>query len=220
MSGTRTFLDFEQIISASAAGCPPPTIEQYVRRAAIKVCENTLAWRYEMDPVLTTSGIYEYDYDTPEYTEVCGLIHAAIDGERLTITNQDKVHQLYPAWPDTTSTALSEPMYIFQYNPDSFLLAPVPDSNNSSNYSIKLFLALRPTPTAASMDKSILDEIEDAVIHMALKEILAIPDKSWTDSKEAARHAQEAAFHVSKRRAKANLGVGVGTLSARMQPFA
>jgi hypothetical protein len=217
---TRTFLDLENIISASAAGCPPPTVEQYVRRAAIKVCENTLAWRYEMDPVVTTSGVYEYDYDTPDYAEVCGLLHAAIDGARLAITTQDRIHQVYPAWPDTTSASLSEPRYIFQYNPDCFLLAPVPDDNSSANYSLKLFLALRPTPAATYMDKSILDEIEDAVVHMALKDILNLPDKSWTDTKEAARHAQEAAFHVSKRRAKANLGVGVGTISARMQPFA
>ena len=69
------------------------------------------------------------------------------------------------------------------------------------------------------MDETILDEIEDAVIHTTLKELLALPNKSWTDSKEAARHAQEASYHVSSRRAKANLGVGVGTLSVRMQPF-
>jgi hypothetical protein len=31
MSGTRTFLDLENIVSASAAGCPPPTVEQYVQ---------------------------------------------------------------------------------------------------------------------------------------------------------------------------------------------
>jgi hypothetical protein len=217
---TRTFLDLENIISASAAGCPPPTVEQYVRRAAIKVCENTLAWRYEMDPVTTSSGVYEYAYDTPVYAEVCGLLHATIDGTCLAITTQDRIHQAYPAWPDTTSGALSEPRYVFQYNPDSFLLAPVPDSNNASNYSVKMFLALRPTPTSTYMDETILDELEDAVVHMALKDILNLPDKSWTDTKEAARHAQEAAFHVSKRRAKANLGVGVGTISARMHPFA
>jgi hypothetical protein len=102
------------------------------------------------------------------------------------------------------------------------MLAPVPDSDNGSDdYSIQLFVALRPTPAATyPWTRQSLDELEDAVVHTALKEILNLPDKSWTDTKEAARHAQEAAFHVSKRRAKANLGVGVGTISARMHPFA
>jgi len=219
MSGTRTFLDLENIISASAPGCPPPTIEQYVRRAAIKVCENTLAWRYEMDPIITTAGIYEYEYETPDYTEVCGLTYAAIDGAQLKITTEAQIHQYWPMWPDTVN--LSEPRFIFQYNPDCFLLAPVPDTKDvGTNYSLKLFLALRPTPDAVSMDKTTFDELEDAIVHMALKELLNLPNKSWTDTKEAARNAQEAAFHVSKRRAKANLGVGVGSLSVRMRPFA
>ena len=39
----RTYLDLESVISPSAPGCPPPTIEQYVRRAAIQACERTLA---------------------------------------------------------------------------------------------------------------------------------------------------------------------------------
>lgn len=219
MSGTRTFLSLENIISASAPGCPPPTIEQYVRRAAIKVCENTLAWRYEMDPVITTSGVYEYEYETPDYTEVCGLTYAAIDGTTLNIATEAEIHRHWPMWPDMDN--LSEPRYIFQYNPDCFLLAPVPDlKDDGTNYTLKLFLALRPTPDATAMDKTTFDELEDAIVHMALKELLNIPNKSWTDTKEAGRNAQEAAFHVSKRRAKANLGVGVGSLSVRMRPFA
>ena len=216
----RTYLDLESVISPSAPGCPPPTIEQYVRRAAIQACERTLAWRYEMDPLSTATGTYEYAYDTPAFTEVCGVIHAARDGCTLPIKTQEWIHEMYPAWPDTTSTSRAQPLYMLQYNPDSFLLAPVPDDNVAANYSIKLFLALRPTPDSTYMDKTIFDELEVVITHLALKDLLSIPNKSWTDTKEAGRNAQEAAYRLSARRAKANLGVGRATLSARMQPFA
>ena len=54
---TRTFISLENKIAANVPGCPRPTIEQFVRDIAIEVCEKTLAWRYQQDPIVLTPGV-------------------------------------------------------------------------------------------------------------------------------------------------------------------
>ena len=220
MSGTRTFISFEPVIAPNCPGVPPPTVIQYVRRAAREACQRTLAYRYTMDPVPLTPGTYEYDYDIPTGTEVCGLIHAALDGLKIEPATQEEIHSLYPAWPSEDSTTRSQPLFISQFDPDHFILAPVPDAKTTTtNYPLKLFLALQPNTTATSMDASVADELEEVIKHLTLKELFLIPDKSWSDDKTAGFHAREAAFRINMRRAKANLGVARASLTVRMRPF-
>ena len=96
---TRTFLSLESKLAPSVPGCPRPTIEQYVRDAAIEVCEKTLVWRYEQPLIRLTPGVYEYEYETPEDSEIVAVIHATVNGETITPLTQEQVHDQYPDWP-------------------------------------------------------------------------------------------------------------------------
>lgn len=214
---TRLFSTMESRIAPSVPGCPLPTIIQYVRRSAREACEKTLAWRYKQDDVTLVSGTYEYAYTPPSDTEVCGVIHTAINGLHAPFITQEDLHDWYPAWPSTAAADLSQPLAISQFDPDNFVVAPVPDGDTT--YTVKMFLALEPTTTATGMDQTIMDELEDVIFHGTLQHMLVMPDKSWTDRELATYHAKQYRYKTASRRAKVRLGTGRAALSARMQPF-
>jgi hypothetical protein len=200
-------------------GAPQPLVEQYVRYAAIEACERTLAWRYEQDAIPLTAGVYSYDYEVPDDTEVVAVMHAAINGTPIKFITQDELHSLYPAWPDITTAARGTPAVLSQLDFDHFAVAPVPDSPTTA-YSVKMFLALRPTPDSTSMDKVAFDELERLIFHGALKHLFAMPNTSWANQELSATHAKLALYDSTVRRARANLGAGRASLSVRMTPLA
>lgn len=219
---TRQFITLENKLAANVPGCPRPTIEQFVRDIAIEVCEKTLAWRFEQEIIPLTAGIYEYDYEVPDNSEVVAVIHSALLGDNSFIGPlpplvQEDLHRIYPDWPSTDTTKRSTPRNMGQFDPDHFVVAPVPDS--SKLYSVKMFLALRPTQDASGMDKTAFDELEQVITHGVLQHLHTIPDKSWTDYGVASYHAKQYTYKTASRRAKANLGVVRASLTAQMRPL-
>lgn len=214
---TRLFSSLERKLAPSVPGCPLPVMVQFIRDAAIDVCENTLVWRFEQDAIRLTPGIYEYSYESPKDTEVVAIIHSAMNGQSVPFITQEDLHSKYPAWPETDTDDRSQPAVVSQFNPDGFLVAPVPDA--ADDYDLKMFLALRPTPSATGMNESIFDEVEALIVHGALYRLFSLPERSWTNADLATYHARQTTFRMTSRRAKANLGVGRATLTVRMVPF-
>lgn len=214
----RLFSTMESLLAPSVPGVPLPMMVNYVRTAAIEACEKTFAWRFQQEDVRLTPGVYEYEYEVPADTEVCGVIHVANNGEPISFIVQEDLHGYYPDWPATATTKRGTPRFVTQFEPDHFLVAPVPD--NAKTYDLRMFLALKPTPDAEGMDKTVFDELEQVIMHGALQHLLVLPDKSWSDRELATYHAKQYTYKTASRRAKANLGVGRGRLRVRNQPFA
>ena len=215
----RNFVDLEPEVSASVPGCPQPTILQYVRKIAIEVCEKTLVWRFEHNVMRLSNGVYEYEYeDVPTDAEVCGVIFAALNDSPIANKTQEEIHRLYPAWPSLSVAARGTPIVYGQFDPDHFVVAPVPD--DSTTYDMKMFLALKPSRDATKMAKTPLDECTDLIVHGVLQHLLLLPGKSWTDHELASYHAKQYVYKTASRRANANLGVSRTSLSVQMQPFA
>jgi hypothetical protein len=215
---TRLFISLENQLSASVPGCPRPAIEQYVRNSAIEVCEKTLGWRYEQPLIRLTPGVYEYEYETPDDSEVTTVIYAAVNGNSITPIAQELLHQQYPDWPSPEAGKRSTPQALAQLDPDHFVIAPVPDG--TITYDIKMFVALKPTLSARGMDSKVMDEMEPIIIHGALQHLLALPNKSWTDRELATYHAKQYVYKTSGRRAKTNLGAARASMTVRMRPLA
>jgi hypothetical protein len=112
----------------------------------------------------------------------------------------------------------SDPRMITQLTPDQFVILPAPD--NEREYVLRLIYALKPKRASAGMPATIFDDLEDAIMHGALQEMLVLPNVSWTDRELAAYHAKQYVFHTAERRARANLGNVRGTMTVKMQPFA
>ena len=217
MAGTRTVLDIVNRLSPSVPGCPTPIIEQYVRDAAIEACERTLAWRYEQPRIRLVVGAHDYAYESPTDAEIHAFITATVNDEVLTPVTLDKIYELYPKWPNQPTTSRAKPRHITQLDPDHFSVAPVPD--DAESYDIRMIVCLKPLRTADSMDKTVLDELENVIMHGALQHLLVLPDRSWSDRELAAYHAKQFIFKLSERRARANLGAGRASMRVESQQF-
>ena len=217
MAGVRTFVDISNRLSPSVPGCPTPIIEQYVRDTAIETCERTLAWRYEQPRIRLVTGVHDYAYECPTQSEVHAFITATVNDEMLTPVTLDKMYHLYPRWPNQPTTSRAKPKYITHLDADHFSVAPIPDSTES--YDVRMIVCLKPLRTATEMDKTVLDELENVIMHGALQHLLVLPDRSWSDRELASYHAKQFVFKLQERRARANLGAGRASMRVQGQPF-
>jgi hypothetical protein len=76
---------------------------QYIRDAAIRVCERTLAWRYTQPTFPLLPGVHEYIYDKPVGTEVHVLFDAMVNDRPLSKLTLEQALSQYPEWADLYS---------------------------------------------------------------------------------------------------------------------
>lgn len=110
-----------------------------------------------------------------------------------------------------------EPRFITQITPDKYIVLPLPDNNKT--YTMRMFLALKPKRTATGMEEVIFNDLEDAIMHGALQDLLILPNVPWSDRDLASYHSRQYVFHTTERRARANLGNARGSFRVRMQRF-
>lgn len=251
----RSFESLITRINPSVPGCPNYTMLQYIRDAAIRVCERTLYWRYHVPLFNLLPGVHEYAYNKPENTDVHAVFAALVNDRPLDRLTLEQAIASYPQWADLYSgespstvwsltppsgfntpefnedlfndgeefvlppsviDGASTPQAICQLNGDRYILLPLPDD---ATYTMRMFVALKPKRSATGMEEYVLDELEEVVMHGALQHLLVLPNTNWVDRELATYHAKQYLFHLTERRARANLANIRGTLTARMQPF-
>ena len=215
---TRLFSDLVNKVAPSAPGCPQPVLLTYLRDAAIEVCERTLAWRYLQPDIRLTPGVYDYEFEIPASTEVHAIITVSVNGTKITPATLEAVHTRYPNYPDSATTEQGTVQYITHVDPDTFYVAPPP--NSDVDYDLRMLVALKPLRDSTGMDKSILDDLEVVVTHGALQHLLVLPERTWTDYELAAYHAKQYAFKSAERRARVNVGSGRAAMTVRNVAFA
>lgn len=119
--------------------------------------------------------------------------------------------------PENALERASDPRIITQLTSDQFVVLPLPDDQRT--YILRLLYALKPKRNSTGMAAVVFDELEEAIMHGALQEMLVLPNMAWSDRELASYHAKQYLFHVTERRARANLGNMRGTMTAKMQPF-
>ena len=211
----RAFTTLVTRIQPSVPGCPQPTIIQYIREAAIRTCEKTLAWRYQPALFNLTASVSEYAYSKPANTDVHVMFDAVVNKRPLERLTMEKAIELYPQW--TAADSASTPQSITQLTPDQYIILPLPDA--LATYQVRMFLALKPKRNATGMEEIVFDELEDAITHGALQQLLVLPDVQWSDRELAVYHAKQFTYQCAERRARANLSNMRGTVRAKMQPF-
>jgi hypothetical protein len=99
----RTFASLVPRIQASTPGCPNPTIIQYIRDAAIRTCERTLYWRYQIPLYNLLPGVFEYTYNKPIATDVHAMFEAVVNNRPLERLTMEQAIETYPQWADLYS---------------------------------------------------------------------------------------------------------------------
>lgn len=253
----RSFTTLLSEISPNVPGCPQPLMLSHIRKAAIKVCERTLLWRYTQPIFALSPGIHEYIYNKPANADVHVVFAAYVNDAPLEILTLEQAILNYPKWadlysgesvetlwsltppstfgsqqfntapfnaqpefvyPDAVLADASQPLSICQLTPNKYIVLPLPD--NAQPYNMRMFYALRPALTSEGMESAVLDELQSAIVHMALQELLVMPNVTWTDRALATYHARQGLFETTERRARANLSNMRGLVAARFPKFA
>jgi hypothetical protein len=216
---------------------------QYIRDAAIRACERSLAWRWMEPKYNLLPGVYEYAYNKPINTDVHVVFDAIINDAPLQKLTLEQALYQFPYWADLYSNV--DPNTFWQNFPpnlfnqhqfnnaqlngnavitvpaaalvDKYIILPLPD--DAKTYTMRIFYALKPKRNATGMDEVIFEELEDVITHNALQHLLVLPNTNWSDRELAAYHAKQFIFNISERRARANLGNVRGVMTARMQRF-
>lgn len=107
----RAFTTLIPDVAASAPGCPQPMLLREIRKAAIRVCERTLYWRYAQPEFTLSPGASEYGYNKPQNTDVHVLFDAMLNDFPLEKLTLEQALFLYPAWADLFSGVTSESVW-------------------------------------------------------------------------------------------------------------
>ena len=154
-------------------GCPDSLIETNIRSATIELCEKSRAFTFDLDPITTISGTYEYEFDQPSGTEVHQVLWVTYDGHDLDPISPRSLELNYPDWRDRGGT----PTVYLQKTPTSFWLVPVPNSSKE----LLMNVALKPTRTTNNIDTAFSNTYRDAILYGTVYRLLRIPQKEWTD---------------------------------------
>lgn len=125
----RTFASLVPRVQASVPGCPHATVVQYIRDSAIRTCERTLYWRYQVPLFNLLPGVSEYAYNKPVNTDVHVMFEAVVNKCPLERLTMEKAIELYPQWADLYSG--EDPSVVWSLTPSG--------SFNSFDYNEALF---------------------------------------------------------------------------------
>ena len=101
----RTFASLVPRVQASVPGCPQPTVLQHIRESAIRVCAETLGWRYEVPKFSLLPGVHRYYFRKPAATEVHAIFEVICNKRPLDrLTLEDAIAR-HPEWADLYSGA-------------------------------------------------------------------------------------------------------------------
>ena len=139
------------------------------------MCEKSKAFVFDLDPITSISGVYEYDFDQPTGTDVHQILWATYDGEDLDPISPRSLEVNYPDWKDKSSI----PQVYLQKTPNTFWIVPIPSSTKTS--AIQLSVALKPTRSSNNIDTTFSNDYRDGIIYGTLYRLLRIPSKDWTD---------------------------------------
>lgn len=186
----RTFASLVPRIQASAPGCPYATIVQYIRDTAIRTCERTLYWRYQVPLFNLLPGVSEYTYNKPDNTDVHVMFEAVVNNRPLERLTMEKAIELYPQWADLYSG--ESPSVVWSLTPSgSFGSFDYNDAlfNENSEYVLpQAIIADASTPqsiTQVSPDKYIILPLPDADESYQCRMFLALkPKRSATGMDE------------------------------------
>jgi hypothetical protein len=96
----RTFALLVPRVVTNAPGCSHPLATQYIRDAARRVCERTLAWRYQVPLFNLMPGVPEYPFNKPASTDVHAVFSASVNDSPLDVLTLEQAIHAYPKWAD------------------------------------------------------------------------------------------------------------------------
>lgn len=184
----KAWAEFHSLVLPWVIGCPIPTIDAALVRAARKFCDGTRAWTETTDT--TANGATDlFDFDTPTSAEIVRVVAAKVGAEDY----DDKVFDRLPStWPEHDA-----PPGIYMAPEGQFAVSPRPIAGTS----IRLDVAYKPKLSAQQAGDVLFDSYGEDIASGALSELLKMP-QPWANPVLAVDYSRAftAAIHSAANR--------------------
>jgi hypothetical protein len=168
-------------------GCPTVMVKQQILRAAIEMCNMGRVLRYEHPDITTVASQRDYTFSLP--------LPAVPEGDPPLPTEYavsailEAFYEDSPLYPyDGSRLAEKEgpPLYYARYDVAHLSLFPWPDSIGT----VRLLVALRPLPTASSLDDALIEHVH-TIAAGAKYFLMSMPGQKWSNPDMASYYKQQ-----------------------------
>lgn len=182
------FASFYSLIKPYADGVAGPAMDNALRQAAIRFCQQTCAWQVISSLVNVTAGVNTYDVDIPGEAEIVKIMRLAYDKRPIDPQSLDDLDMKYADWTAETGT----PACYTQLTPEQIILVPMPSSTVPLAMSYRA--AYKPSQGASTLPDILYRQYAIAIARGALSLLLMESNRGYYSPQEALRY--EALFET------------------------
>jgi hypothetical protein len=164
----RLWTEFFPDLMQDVLGCPEPTVEQYLRRAAQEFCQRTLCWREDLT-ITTRASTSEYALPLAAGGQVVKLLGASLNGNDIDLEAADGTSTA----DRINGTRGSKRVRLL--DPFNVLLQPT----QAAGLALVLEVILKPSETSTGLPDQIADGNRLAIADGALSRLLNINRAEW-----------------------------------------
>ena len=211
-------LSLNRRVAVEAPGAPLTSIGLSIIRAYNYVAKRVCLHVQELPSVTLTPGDPKIAFTPPSGFSLGAIVSADINGNCLGgVTGRPQCPdgtfgKTYTA-PQDIASYCGVPTHLHMVD-GLYLVSPCPDSATPYVLTARGQLFVSGSPSQVMLPDAVFSEVEDAVFHRAVSELLAIQDENWSDTRRSAYHARLASFELSNTRANANREYLPGALRA------
>lgn len=145
-------------------GCPDPMLDQEIRRAAREFCHRARPWLTWLSDITTSAGVRSYAIPLPADSEVFRIQKATLDDQEIDVL----VYAEQVADPETV--AGQYPGLVSRDRQNVTLLR-----DPAAGQKIKLQAVLAPSPTATTLDDTLVAQFSAAIVEGAKYRLMRVP---------------------------------------------
>jgi len=213
--------DFLSEVLPYVENCPIPIAKNYIKNAAIELCQRATLWRQELDRINITANIHTYELCTELNTDetISSIDYAYItedSGEtNLTVTTEDAMKISTKVWRTLTAT---KPESIMMLNTENCRLYPIPEVDITN--SLVVGLIMKPSRDAAGVPDWIFEQWAETIAHGAKARLMGMKGRDWYAPSEATDEQADFDLGVKDATIRANKGHSRQNTKVQMRPFA
>ena len=170
------WVDFYPFVLPDVIGCPEPTLDHHIRRAAIDLCRKTLCYTQTLDPLLADGVSNTVSIDTPSATEIVRVMAVTVDGKTFSLAGVQQAHAY------VASQFPGE--YAFQEDNQNLSIYPL----QLAGIVVSVDAALMPTMKATRLDDMFTTYVQD-IAYGAVASLAMIPSQAWSNPQLAGHSA-------------------------------
>jgi len=191
------YKDMVSLLPYHIAGCPDFVAEKAIKDAVLSFCKRSGAYRATLDPIMTVSGLFEYDVDLPKNTNIVEVHSVTLGDKEIEPDTEQGATHANPKWRTEKAT----PTNYIRTDNKTLYLVPAPIKAGDV---VTVYASIKPTLSATSISTSFVEDYVDGIMAGALANLFNAHDMPWANPQRAMKHEAEFEAHIRDARNKAD----------------